>query len=152
VTQDLLDLGAGRNDAIQRGSLPPSLGTWELILHYLANDRHERLLEMAIQHVDRLHDLRTSRLPVMRRCEDGLEDVNGDPLGLVVFQPEWLDWNNGTVRKFAQSIYEHRIFAELPILADALEDAGCTDEQILRHLRYNMEHTRRCWVLRRLLA
>jgi len=152
VTQNLIDLGAGKTDALDRNPQPPSLGTWELILHYLANSHHDRLREMAIGHVDRLHDLRTQRLPVMRRCEAGLEDVNGEPLGDVVFDPQWLVWNNGTVRKFAQAIFDARMFAELPILADALEDAGCSDGRILRHLRYPCEHTRRCWILARLLS
>ena len=151
VTQDLLDLAAGRHDALQHGPLPPSLGTWELILHYLANGRHDRLLKMAISQVDRLQDARMRRLPVMRRCEAGKEDVNGEPLGEVAFDPRWLAWNNGTVIKIAQGLYEARMFAELPILADALEEAGCGDGRILRHLRYSMEHTRRCWVLTRLL-
>jgi hypothetical protein len=152
VTEALLDLAAGRNDSIERRPLPPSLGTWELILSYLASGQSDRLLAMAIGHVDRLHDLRTRRLPVMRRCEAGLDDINGEPLGEVTIDPQWLIWNNSTVRKLAEAIYEHRIFAELPILADALEDAGCWDGRILRHLRHHHEHTRQCWVIRRLVS
>jgi len=152
VTEALLDLIAGRSNRLRTEPMPPSLGTWELILRYLANNQAARLLEMAIAHVDRLHDLRTQQLPTLRRCEAGLEDVDGEPLGEVTFQQEWLDWNNGTVRKLAEAIFEARMYAELPILADALEDAGCNEPRILRHLRYRMEHTRQCWVLHRLLA
>jgi hypothetical protein len=63
------------------------------------------------------------------------------------FDPTWLSWNDGTVIKLAQAIYEERRFADLPILADALEEAGCTDEDILTHCREGGEHARGCWVL-----
>ena len=83
-------------------------------------------------------------------CEAGLEDVDGEPLGEVPFDQQWLAWNNSTIRKLAQAIHEARMFAELPILADALEDAGCSDGRILRHLRaaWNVAPF---WVLTRLL-
>ena len=154
LTEAALDLAAGRNDALRCNPMPPSLGTWEFILHYLANGHTDRLLAMATGHVDRLHDLRTRQLPVMRRCEAGLQDIDGEPMNAaeIVFDPQWLRWNNGTVRKLAEAVYEHRIFSELPILADAMEDAGCSDGRILRHLRHQHEHTRRCWVLGKLLA
>ena len=51
---------------------------------------------------------------------------------------EWdsiLAWNNGTVLKLATNIHENRDYYNLPILADALEEAGCFDETILNHLR-----------------
>lgn len=47
----------------------------------------------------------------------------------------WLAWNDGTVPRLAAAIYEERAFERTPILADALEDAGCTDRDILMHLR-----------------
>ncbi len=46
----------------------------------------------------------------------------------------WL-WNDGAVSKLAQGIYDDRAFDRMPILADALEEAGCTDTDILNHLR-----------------
>ena len=61
--------------------------------------------------------------------------------------PSWLAWNDGTVRKIAQAIYDERRWADLPILADALEDAGCTDPVILGHLRGGGVHTRGCFAL-----
>jgi hypothetical protein len=70
----------------------------------------------------------------------------------VGIDPAWLKWNDGTVRRIAQSIMASRTFAELPILADALEEAGCCDGRILRHLRAEMTHDSRCWVLRLVLA
>jgi hypothetical protein len=58
-----------------------------------------------------------------------------------------LAWNDGTVRRLAQAIYEDRAFDRMPILADALEDAGCTEPYILDHCRQPEEHVRGCWVV-----
>ena len=52
----------------------------------------------------------------------------------------------------AQSIYDARAFDRLPLLADALEDAGCADADILSHCRTPGEHVRGCWVVDLLLG
>lgn len=52
-----------------------------------------------------------------------------------------LTWNDGTVPRIAQSIYDRRAFEEMPILVDPLMEAGCDNEAILQHCR-GME---RCW-------
>ena len=62
-----------------------------------------------------------------------LRDIFGNPFRPVACQAEWLEWNDGTVVKMAQAIYEERAFDRLPILADALEDADCGDATILSH-------------------
>ena len=62
-------------------------------------------------------------------------------------QPGWLAWSDGLAPKLAQTIYEQRAFDRLPILADALTDAGCQDESILTHLRGPGPHVRGCWVV-----
>jgi hypothetical protein len=49
--------------------------------------------------------------------------------------------------KIAQAIYDDRRFSDLPILADALEDAGCRDPEILGHLRSPGPHARGCFAL-----
>jgi hypothetical protein len=51
------------------------------------------------------------------------------------------------VVKLAQAIYDERAFDRLPILADALEEAGCADEAILSHCRGAGPHVRGCWVV-----
>jgi hypothetical protein len=56
------------------------------------------------------------------------------------------------VAQVARAIYDGRRFADLPVLADALEESGCTDEAILRHCRSGGEHARGCWVLDALLG
>jgi hypothetical protein len=82
-----------------------------------------------------------------------VRDVFGNP-----FQPRhfldaaWLTWNRGTVRNIAQAIYQGHAFDGLPVLADALEDAGCKEERILAHCRSGGAHVRGCFVVDLLLA
>jgi hypothetical protein len=64
----------------------------------------------------------------------------------------WLLWNGETVRRLAQMIKEKRAFDHLPILADALEEAGCTNVDILNHCRAPGPHRRECWALDLLLG
>jgi hypothetical protein len=70
----------------------------------------------------------------------------------VVASPGWLAWNSGVVAKVANSIRRGRNFHELPILADALEEAGCDNANMLSHCRQSSEHVRGCWVLDLLLG
>jgi hypothetical protein len=56
-------------------------------------------------------------------------------------------WLTSNVVALARGIYTDRAFDRLPILADALEDAGCTDADILAHCRGGGEHVRGCWVV-----
>jgi hypothetical protein len=77
-----------------------------------------------------------------------LRDIVG-PLRAVPFEP---GWKTEMIVQFAQTIYENRDFGALPILADALEDAGCVNSAILDHCRQGGEHTRGCWVIDSLLA
>jgi hypothetical protein len=74
-----------------------------------------------------------------------LRDIIG-PLGLTLpVASAWLRWNGGAVRGLAETIYQERRFADLPILADALEEAGCTVRTILDHCRDTGAHARGCW-------
>jgi hypothetical protein len=77
-----------------------------------------------------------------------LRDLVG-PLAFrsVTINPAWLRWNYGTVLSIARRIYEERAFYDMPILADALEDAGCTDAELLDHLRSAGEHVTGCWAV-----
>src|SRR3989338_11068373 len=65
--------------------------------------------------------------------------------------PEWLTWQDGTVKKMAIQIQKDNPFKHFPILADALEDAGCDDPRLLSHLRQCSQHTKECWVLNSLI-
>jgi hypothetical protein len=76
-----------------------------------------------------------------------LDDIVGYPFRMPIIDPIWLSWNDGTVRRIAEGIYEERAFDRLPILHDALLDAGCDDEDILAHCRSEGPHVRGCWVI-----
>jgi hypothetical protein len=67
-------------------------------------------------------------------------------------EPTWLACNDHFVVRLARSIYDDRRFDDLPILADALEEAGCTSSDILAHCRGSGPHSRGCWPLDLLLA
>jgi hypothetical protein len=65
----------------------------------------------------------------------------------IVFDPAWSAWQDGTVPLLANSLRRDRAFEQMPILGDALEDAGCTDAAILDHCRRPGPHSLGCWVL-----
>jgi hypothetical protein len=74
-----------------------------------------------------------------------LRDVVGPlPFRPLTFEPSW---PSPAVQALAGGIYEDRRFQDLPILADALEEAGCANADILTHLRQPGEHVRGCWAL-----
>jgi hypothetical protein len=81
-----------------------------------------------------------------------LHCIFGNPFRPVPLSPAWLVWNDGTIPKLAQAIYDERRFQDLPILADALEEAGCNDADILTHCRSEGPHVRGCWLLDLLLG
>ncbi len=75
---------------------------------------------------------------------DIIRDIFGNPFRPVVISP---DWRTATATAIARQMYESRDFGAMPILADALQDAGCNDEDILDHCRGNGPHVRGCWVV-----
>ena len=81
-----------------------------------------------------------------------LREVLGEPSGLPTLGPRWLAWGGGAVPKLAQAAYDERAFERLPVLADALEEVGCTDADLLNHLRGPGPHLRGCWALDLLLG
>ena len=73
-----------------------------------------------------------------------LRDIFGNPFRPVAFDP---NWRTSTVVSIAQGLYDTRDFSAMPILADALEDAGCDHADILDHCRGTGPHVRGCWVV-----
>jgi hypothetical protein len=84
---------------------------------------------------------------------DLLRDVIGNPFQAVpVLDPLWLAWNDGCLVKLARVLREEKRFSDLPILADALEEAGCRDSGLLLHLRGSGPHIRGCWAVELVLC
>jgi hypothetical protein len=82
-----------------------------------------------------------------------LRDLFGPPGGpRPLLDPAWLGRREGAAHKLARAIYDERAFDHLPVLADALEDAGCGDAEILGHCRDGWPHVRGCWVVDLLLG
>ena len=73
-----------------------------------------------------------------------IRDIFGNPFRPVAFDR---GWRTDDVLGLARGVYEDRAFDRLPILADALQDAGCDSEDILGHCRFDSPHVRGCWVV-----
>ncbi|MFO0825533.1 MAG: hypothetical protein U0792_20835 [Gemmataceae bacterium] len=79
-----------------------------------------------------------------------LHDIFGNPFRPVAFDPEW---RTSTAVMLATQMYESRDFSPMPILANALQDAGCDNADILNHCRdANGTHVRGCWVVDHVLG
>jgi hypothetical protein len=84
-----------------------------------------------------------------------LRDIFGNPFHpSPSLPPAVLAWNDGTVRRLAQAAYDERQLpagtldaGRLGVLADALLDAGCGDDEVVRHLREPGPHVRGCWAV-----
>lgn len=75
-----------------------------------------------------------------------LDDIRG-VLKPSIIRPSWLTWQGGAVKRLAWAIYDDRSFNRLPVLADALEEAGCNSRELLAHLHSPGPHVRGCWAL-----
>jgi hypothetical protein len=78
-----------------------------------------------------------------------IRDIFGNPFRPITLDPSWLA---PTVKALAQTIYTDRIFHQMPDLAEELERAGCSNQDILGHCRGPGPHVRGCWVLDLLLG
>jgi hypothetical protein len=87
--------------------------------------------------------------PILQELQVGvLRDLFGPlPFRPVTLDPSVLAWHDGTVVRLARSIYDERRFVDLPLLGDALLDAGCDQEEVVAHCRAGGEHVKGCWVL-----
>ncbi|MBY0459639.1 MAG: hypothetical protein K2V38_20155, partial [Gemmataceae bacterium] len=130
-----------------RPTAPPSAvgGFCAYLLFLATTGRNDRLIDTLGQAVDRAKEVRQ---PALAADERRPVDHSGMPLPLPAIDPGWLAWNGGCVRDMAEGVRHRRAFDVLPILADALQDAGCDDPVLLAHLRAHAEHTANCWALR----
>ena len=116
---------------------------------------------LAFVEAERIAHDRSRRNAIPRRWLDDVEppgvpeqasllrELIGNPFRPVTVNPAWL---TSTVKQLAEAIYQEKAFDRMPILGDALEEAGCTDAEMLNHCRQQAEHVRGCWVVDLLLG
>jgi hypothetical protein len=122
---------------------------WDRCMKKVAGGDREYALEEAdglVVRTEAIHretDAETSRQAVLLR----------DVVGFLAFRPVTFDpsWRSANVVSLAQAIYDDRAFDRLPVLADALEESGCTSSEMLEHCRGSGEHVRGCWLVDLLL-
>ncbi|MBN9119864.1 MAG: hypothetical protein J0I06_12005 [Planctomycetes bacterium] len=73
-----------------------------------------------------------------------MRDIFGNPFRPVTFSAAW---RTDTAVSLARQMYDTREFSAMPILADALQDAGCDSDDVLSHCRSDSPHVRGCWVV-----
>jgi hypothetical protein len=95
-----------------------------------------------------------ARRPELAWQAEVIHDIFGGVFHTVdLFRARLVDpaWLSPAVTALARGMYDSRDFAAMPVLADALQDRGCDDADILVHCRGSGPHTRGCWVVDRLL-
>jgi hypothetical protein len=130
-----------------------SMSQWDLHLedlhHHLMNSDLEPIAFFTF--VTRAH-AGASGYAIYPSICDLLREIVGNPFRPAIVNANWLRWRDGLVEKMVSAIYDERRFAELPVLADALEDAGCDNTDLLAHLRGPGPHVLGCWALDALLG
>ncbi|HTU92006.1 MAG TPA: hypothetical protein VMF69_18125 [Gemmataceae bacterium] len=97
--------------------------------------------------VSYLGALRAANRKIKEEQAGLLKDIFGNQFRQLHVKRSWLLWNGGVVLDIARTISQQRSFDMLTILADALEEAGCTDRDTLVHCRSGGDHVRGCWVI-----
>jgi hypothetical protein len=153
VAERQADTRAGQAEAaavrkeLREGEMP--LGLWAISQDGLfgAERAREQVLDFLAQFhpADGPSDSALPELVAEQTAQAALcRDIFGNPFRPVAVDPAWL---TSTVVSLAEGIYAERAFDRLPILADALMDAGCDNPDILEHCRGPGPHVRGCWVL-----
>jgi hypothetical protein len=120
----------------------------EAVLAATSYDRMSTNAVMASYYAcEALHSLTEdykAKMAELRVQTDLVRDIFGNPFRPVTFDPVWL---TSTAQTLAKQMYKSRDFGAMPILADALQDAGCDNDDILNHCRAESVHVRGCWVV-----
>jgi hypothetical protein len=124
-------------------ALKPS-GIW----HYFDHARQAIIAHAHELYDPEWRDPEVSQYAAIQETERQLliiRDILGDPLQLTPVDPPWL---SETAVLIARGMYETQDFFPMPILADALQDAGCDSDDVLSHCRDARQvHVRGCWVV-----
>jgi hypothetical protein len=146
---------ATREDTLTYGfaSLAELLTQEEFIYCYMAQDVADAVLGLAFRAATPPQLWGTEHEDaVAEKVGDERGDINCrlvreifcNPLRPVSIAPAW---QTPQALALARTAYDERRWEDLPLLADALEEAGCTEEAILSHLRGPGPHVRGCWAL-----
>jgi hypothetical protein len=125
---------------------------WLSAYHIYADveDNAPEPLRQMVIHAGKVGPMASARaMPSGPVYADLLRDIFGNPFRPVTLGPAWL---TPTVVALAEGIYQERAFDQMPILADALQDAGCENEDVLNHCRSDGPHVRGCWAVDLLLG
>ncbi len=144
LAEEVAEGTLGYNAACERAI--KSHGTWEVVnLALFSDDRIGEELLLSLKR-DEAPDRECGRDPAARLAviRDAIRCIIGNPFRPVVCDPSW---RTSTVVGLAAAIYADRAFDRLPILADALEEAGCANADVLAHCRGPGPHARGCWVV-----
>src|SRR5262249_31476740 len=117
----------------RRDPVEAALGAAKNIVHLTYSERAQPLHESRLKSWRELIAVERNAQATLLRC------IFGNHFRPVTVNPAWLA---PTVTTLARAIYEERAFDRMPILADALEDAGCGNADILQHCREPGEHAR----------
>src|SRR5262249_45880859 len=109
-------------------------------------------LAVAVMVAQSVAGQRVDKATELRAQTTLFRDLFGNPFRPVRIDPAWLRWNGGAVERLARSIHDNRAFDHLPPLADSLEEAGCSNADVLAHCRGLGPHVRGCWVVDSLLG
>jgi hypothetical protein len=104
------------------------------------------LLDDSFRPPSRYHRGAKAFLTVLSDGVFQVSTLRGQPI-----DPGWLTWGGGAVARVASGIAAKRDFDSLPVLADALLEAGCEDEEVLAHCQRPGPHGSACWVIDLLL-
>jgi hypothetical protein len=122
-----------------RAQRPPALrglaGVLSLFRHFLDKGQPDKLAAIVRREAGQTHEQICTAKAASEKGE-----VNR-------FNPAWLDWNDGCVKQLLHAIDKRKMVDLMPLLADALEAAGCGDELLLMHCRQPVRHAHNCWVL-----
>ena len=138
VARELADAGSTATDCAALGrELAPDALSWVRLEGW-------RLVGLRLLQADPDLDYGPVEVADPVRVAACIKEVLPNPFRPVHLRPEWL---TPTVAALAGVIRRHDRFNDLPILADALEDAGCQDWPTLAHLRAEVQHGPGCWAL-----
>jgi hypothetical protein len=136
---------------ILAGKLPQTPSVMRAIQRAVQEARHLGHLSVGSEHLllGLLEVPDTVAVMVFSNLFPRLDIIRRETLSATGFPMDrlWLEWNDRAVVKIARYIAEQSRWKDLPILADALEEAGCTHPEILAHFRGTDPHESGCSIL-----